>query len=138
MKQLEVQDFFENRFWQAAQRFKAAWQEELSKKCRVDFLVDTAYFLGFIAIIFAILYLSAKKYILMGDIAAVMVTVRVLMSYLDEIFNEKLAGIVEAYPGLKNLHEVLEMTSGKVAACTPEFQKIDLKDVRVYLILNSN
>ena len=69
----------------------------------------------------------------MGDIAAVMVTVRVLMSYLDEIFNEKLAGIVEAYPGLKNLHEVLEMTSGKVEACTPEFQKIELKDVRVYL-----
>ena len=133
MKQLEAQGFFENRFRQAAQKFKAAWQEELSKKCRVDFLVDTAYFLGFIAIIFAILYLSAKKYILVGDIAAVMVTVRVLMSYLDEIFNEKLAGIVEAYPGLKNLHEVLEMTSGKVEACTPEFQKIELKDVRVYL-----
>lgn len=130
MKQLEVQDFFENRFWQAAQRFKAARQEELSKKCRVDFLVDTAYFLGFIAIIFAIFYLSVKKCILVGDIAAVMVTVRVLMSYLDEIFNEKLAGIVEAYPGLKNLHEVLEMTSGKVAACTPEFQKIELKDVQ--------
>ena len=79
-----------------------------------------------------------KKCILVGDIAAVMVTVRVLMSYLDEFFNEKLAGIVEAYPGLKNLHEVLEMTSGKVEACTPEFQKIELKDVRVYLILNSN
>ena len=104
----------------------------------MDFLVDTAYFLGFIAIIFAIFYLSAKKCILVGDIAAVMVTVRVLMSYLDEIFNEKLAGIVEAYPGLKNLHEVMEMTSGKVEACTPEFQKIELKDVRVYLILNSN
>lgn len=61
MKQLEAHGFFENRFWQAAQRFKAAWQEELSKKCRVDFLVDTAYFLGFIAIIFAIFYLSAKN-----------------------------------------------------------------------------
>lgn len=129
-KQLEAHDFFENRFRQAAQKFKAARQEELSKKCRVDFLVDTAYFLGFTAIIFAILYLSAQKCIFVGDIAAVMVTVRVLMSYLNEIFNEKLAGIVEAYPGLKNLHEVLEITSEKVGACTPEYQKIELKNVK--------
>lgn len=121
--------FFQKYFQQAAKRFQAVRYAEISKNCRINILVDTAYFLGFAATILSICYLAITNRIFVGDIAAVMVTVRILMSYLDEIFNDKLASIVEAYPGLKNLHEILEMNASEGSDFNAEFKEIVLSEV---------
>lgn len=121
--------FFKNSFQQAAKRFQTVRYVEISKTCQINILVDTAYFLGFAAIILSICYLATTNRIFAGDIAAVMVTIRVLMSYLNEIFNDKLASIVESYPGLKNLHDILEMGDPEGSDFTAEFNEIALSEV---------
>lgn len=128
-RHLGATGYFMDMFQKTALELKQIRYEKAGKECRTNLLVNASYFLGFTAILGVVCLLAAKGQITVGNIVAVLATVQVLMGYVTEIFSDKLAAIAEAYPGLQNIHQVLDTESVENPPQKTAIQTLTLSDV---------
>lgn len=129
-RHLKATDFFKQKFLRSLKEFNKLTLNSFNKINMIKLILNIIYFIGFILILGILYYLILKKAVSVGEVGAVIITVKLIYDRMDELFNFQLADISEAYNGLYNLHCMLERKEEiKSEVLTGEGLEICVKDV---------
>ncbi len=107
-RQLKATNFFKERFLESQKKFNKLVLSSFNKINTIKLVLNIIYFIGYILILGILYYLVIVKAITVGEVGAVLITVKIIYDRMEELFNFQLADVSESYNGLYNLHCMLE------------------------------
>lgn len=107
-RHLKATNFFMEKFLKSLKEFNKLTLNSFNRINMIKLALNIIYFIGFLLILGILYYLILKKAVSVGEVGAVLITVKLIYDRMDELFNFQLADISEAYNGLYNLHCMLE------------------------------
>lgn len=129
-RHLQAVEYFKKRYTKAMDEYISVRKKEARRRYHISLLLDFSRFLGFMLTMALMCFLVYKKEISVGSVAAVIVTVNTLYSQLNEMFGYHIAGVVDAYTGLKNFHKIMCMdVPEKESVEVADFKNININNV---------
>ncbi len=107
-RQLKATNFFKEKFLESQKKFNKLVLSSFNKINTIKLVLNIIYFIGYILILGILYYLIIVKAITVGEVGAVLITVKIIYDRMEELFNFQLADVSESYNGLYNLHCMLE------------------------------
>lgn len=130
-RHLGATPFFLSELKKAAAAFTKIKNREFQRSDLISFLVNLSSFFGFLVSLLAVIALAWQGKITIGEIAAILATVKIINQNLDEMFGRQVAGIATAYTSLRNLSAMLDADfSQEPAEDLGEFESLKLENVR--------
>ncbi len=112
-RHLGASGYFLGNFRNAANAFVRIKSKAFHKVNALNFVVDLTQFFGFIATLAVMYYLIYCGKITVGAVAAVVATIELVHSRLQEFFGTQIANIAEAYPGMCTYHAIMQTDGEK-------------------------
>lgn len=109
-RHLNAYNFFIGKFTYSLNEFIYLSIQSFRKNNQIKLILNFFNFIGFLLIILILYYLVMVNIISIAEVGAVLATLMIIYSKMNELFNFQLSGISESYNGLYNLHSVLEYT----------------------------
>lgn len=108
-RHLDAVKYFKNKFTNSLNTYNKLKLSNFNKINTIKLVLNIIHFIGFIVILGILYYLVLIKEVSVGEVGAVLITVKLIYGRMEELFNYQLADVSETLNGLYNLNYLLEM-----------------------------